>query len=198
MANFIEELKVDYNNWKVKTPDGWMGFCGIGKTILEDVWELETVKGKKLYAADSHYVSTTTGFKQVSLMSNNDYISTEDGWEKIKNVKKLNKKEHMYDLLDVNGSVYYTNKILSHNSTTVGAYALWYACFNDGKYIGIVSDKADSAKEILYRIKSYYETLPSFLKPGVLEWNKNSVSFENGTRIQVAATTANSFRRKKH
>lgn len=29
---------------------------------------------------------------------------------------------------------------------------------------------------------------------GVVVWNKNSIEFENGTRIQVSATTANSLR----
>lgn len=84
----------------------------------------------------------------------------------------------------------------SGKSTTVGIYALWYAIFNENKFIGIVSNKASSSKEILHRIKIMYEQLPFWMKPGVIEWNKNSVEFENGTRIQVSATSESAFRGK--
>lgn len=82
----------------------------------------------------------------------------------------------------------------SGKSTTVGAYALWYSIFNKDKSIGIVSNKLEGAKDILHRIKIMYEELPTWLKPGVPEWSKTSVQFENGTKIMVAATSANSFR----
>lgn len=82
----------------------------------------------------------------------------------------------------------------SGKSTTVGAFALWYAIFHPDKFIGIASNKASSAKDLLRRIKIMYEELPFYLKPGVVEYNKNSIEFENGSKIETAGTTEDTFR----
>lgn len=124
-----------------------------------------------------------------------DFVKTHTGYIKVKNIKKTSEKSNMYDLLNVEDSQFLTNDIVSHNSTTLATYALWYALFNDDKFIGIVSNKFESAKDILSRIKKMYEVLPTWLKPGSMEYNKNSVEFENGTKIQISATSASSFRR---
>lgn len=79
-------------------------------------------------------------------------------------------------------------------STLVGLYALWYASFNADKFIGIASNKEKSAIKILDRIKVMYKELPSWLKPGVLSFNKKSIEFENGSVISVSATTPDAMR----
>jgi len=81
-------------------------------------------------------------------------------------------------------------------SLSVGAYALWYALFNDDKVIGIVSNKESSAIDFLSRIKIMYEELPDWLKCGVTEYNKKTIVFENGTLIVAGATSKNAFRGK--
>ena len=81
-------------------------------------------------------------------------------------------------------------------SLSVGAYALWYALFNDDKVVGIVSNKESSAIDFLSRIKIMYEELPSWLKCGVVEYNKKTIIFENGTIIVAGATSKNAFRGK--
>lgn len=82
----------------------------------------------------------------------------------------------------------------SGKSTIVSAYALWFACFNSHKNIGVVSNKADAAKNFLSRLKYMYELLPIWLKPGVPRWAEQSVEFDNHTRIYTAATSKDSFR----
>ncbi|MFW6130730.1 MAG: terminase large subunit domain-containing protein, partial [Atribacterota bacterium] len=82
----------------------------------------------------------------------------------------------------------------SGKTITTAAYVLWYACFHSDKFIGIGSNKASSAKDFLSRIRIMYEELPVWLKPGVVEYNKYSIVFENGTRIETAATTTDAFR----
>ena len=79
-------------------------------------------------------------------------------------------------------------------TTVVGAFALSYACFEEHKTIGIVSNKEASAKSFLARIKYMYEQLPSFIKPGVLRWAEKSVEFDNHCKIIIAATSKDSFR----
>lgn len=81
-------------------------------------------------------------------------------------------------------------------TTCVCAYIIWYSIFHSNKYIGCVSNKEDSAKYILKRIKHMYEELPAFLKPGVNFYNKKSISFDNGTEIVISATSPDAFRSK--
>lgn len=91
-----------------------------GITDKEDIWILKTEKGKKLECADNHVVLTNFGWKMVKdIDASKTYVSTKTGWEKIISLKKTSKKEEMYDLLNVNTKSYFTNEILSHNSTTV-------------------------------------------------------------------------------
>lgn len=73
------------------------------------------------------------------------------------------------------------------------AYLLHYVSFNKDKFIGIVSHKEASAKKILRDIKKMYEELPKWLKPGIIEWNKTSIEFDNGCRIEVSSTNPNAF-----
>jgi hypothetical protein len=82
----------------------------------------------------------------------------------------------------------------SGKTTIVSAYILWYSMFNENKTIGIVSNKETSAKMILHRIKKTYECLPPWLKPGVTEYSKTFISFDNGTRLVISATSADAFR----
>jgi hypothetical protein len=82
----------------------------------------------------------------------------------------------------------------SGKTTVVSIYALWYSIFHSNKVIGIVSNKESSAKMILARFKDMYERLPFWLKPGVKEYQKKGVVFDNGTQIIVSATSPNAFR----
>ena len=71
---------------------------------------------------------------------------------------------------------------------------LHYALFNSHKRVFILANKADTALEILSRIQLAYEHLPNWLKAGVIEWNKSSVEFDNGSRIKAAATSSDNIR----
>lgn len=84
----------------------------------------------------------------------------------------------------------------SGKTTTIGAFLLYYAMFNDDKTVLIVSNKGDNAKEIIERIKFMYENLPSWLKPGIMDdgWNKHTIKFDNKSRIISQATSENSGR----
>lgn len=105
--------------------------------------------------------------------------------------------EYQDDLLDTFIHNRFSICLLSRQSgksTIVAAYALWFACFNSHKNIGIVSNKADSAKNFLSRLKYMYELLPNWIKPGVPGWAQTTVEFDNHTKIYIAATSKDSFR----
>ena len=111
------------------------------------------------------------------------YVITDSGIEKITNIVKTAKSKYMYDLELTDNHLYYTNGILSHNTTTYTIYALWLCMFHSEKKIMLLANKADTALEILSRIRMAYEYCPAFLKPGVFVWNKGEVVFANRSGV---------------
>jgi len=79
-------------------------------------------------------------------------------------------------------------------STTVVSYLLHYAIFNDSVNIGILANKASTARELLARLATAYENLPKWMQQGVLVWNKGNIELENGSKILAASTSASAVR----
>jgi hypothetical protein len=79
-------------------------------------------------------------------------------------------------------------------STTVVSYLLHYALFNDSANIGILANKASTARDLLGRLQTAYENLPKWLQQGVISWNKGSMELENGSKILAASTSASAVR----
>ena len=79
-------------------------------------------------------------------------------------------------------------------TTMMTIYALWNACFNDDQRILIVANKEKTAIEIFKRIRMAYEELPNWLKPGVIEYGKTSLTLGNGTSIGISTTTGTAAR----
>lgn len=79
-------------------------------------------------------------------------------------------------------------------TTTAVAIILHYVLFNDHKTVALLANKGDAAREILDRIKIAYESLPEWLQQGVIEFNKGSAEFENGSKVIAAATSSSAIR----
>ncbi len=79
-------------------------------------------------------------------------------------------------------------------STTCVAFLLHYLVFNDNVNVGILANKAATAREILGRLQIAYENLPSWMQHGIVSWNKGSVELENGSKILAASTSASAVR----
>ena len=79
-------------------------------------------------------------------------------------------------------------------STTCVSYLLHYAIFNDSVNIGILANKATTARELLARLATAYENLPTWMQQGILVWNKGNIELENGSKILAASTSASAVR----
>jgi len=79
-------------------------------------------------------------------------------------------------------------------STTSVSYLLHYAVFNDNVNIGILANKAATARDLLARLQTAYENLPKWMQQGILAWNKGSLELENGSKILAASTSAAAVR----
>ena len=79
-------------------------------------------------------------------------------------------------------------------STTSVSYLLHYAVFNDNVNIGILANKAATARDLLGRLQTAYENLPKWMQQGIVSWNKGSLELENGSKILAASTSASAVR----
>lgn len=191
----FEKIKA-VSEWDIKTPQGWKPIKNIMKTIPYEMWHIKLENGDELNGADTH-ILYTENHEEIYLkdIKIGQLIETDTGYYKTIEIKNLNIEKNMYDVeVDSVEHEYYANNITSHNTTTVGIYALWYAMYNKDKVVAILANNAAMAKSILAEIKDAYEEMPEFLKPGVKEYNAHSVIFDNGCKIIARATSPNAIR----
>jgi len=74
-------------------------------------------------------------------------------------------------------------------TTTAAGYLLWYAMFMPDSTILIAAHKYTGAQEIMNRIRYAYELCPDHIRCGVTSYNKQSIEFDNGSRIVAQTTT---------
>ena len=74
-------------------------------------------------------------------------------------------------------------------TTTAAGYLLWYAMFVNDSTILVAAHKHTGAQEIMSRIRYAYELCPDHIRCGVKSYNKQSLEFDNGSRIIAQTTT---------
>lgn len=153
----FEQVK-EVSDYEIMTPQGWQDISKAMKTIPYKIWKLKTETGKTLECADTH-ILFNENHEQVfvkDLKENVSYIQTKDGLEKVVSIEETDIEENMYDV-EVNSDTheYYSNDIVSHNTTTVAAYLLHQICFNEDIRVAMLANKADTAREILEKVKKY-------------------------------------------
>ena len=79
-------------------------------------------------------------------------------------------------------------------TTCAAAYLIWYAMFVPDSQILIAAHKFTGAQDIMNRVRFVYENLPDFLRAGAYSYNRNTLEFDNGSRIKATTTTENTGR----
>lgn len=79
-------------------------------------------------------------------------------------------------------------------TTLMCIYALWIACFQNDQRILIVANKEQTAINIFKRVRLAYQELPNWLKPGVEEYGKTSMTLANGSSIGISTTSSDAGR----
>ena len=157
-----------------------------------EIYEIRTAK-YYLKCADNHLIQTNHGWKYCKDINRNDKIMTIDGFRDYYETIKYKHKVNMFDVsIDSINHSYYSNDILSHNTSSTAFYIAWYICFNIVKNILIIANKSETMKEIIQKIGIVYKSLPYYMKPGVVEFNKTKLAFDNGCRIIGQTTTVSS------
>ena len=97
---------------------------------------------------------------------------------------------YQYELIKNYNDYRYSINMLGRQmgKTTVAAgYLLWYAMFKPDSTILVAAHKQAGAQEIMQRIRYAYESVPNHIRAGVTEYNKGSMTMDNGSRI-ISAT----------
>ena len=82
----------------------------------------------------------------------------------------------------------------SGKTTCASAYLLWFAMFHPDQTILVAAHKYTGSQEIMQRIRYGYELCDDYVRSGVVNYNKGSIEFDNGSRIVSATTTGNTGR----
>lgn len=192
---FISSIQLD--EWEIETDTGFRPVSHLHITKPFVIWTIETESGRTLECADDHilYIDDTTQEIFAKDLCVGDIIVVATGTDRIASIRETTRSENMFDFtVESDDHRYYTNGILSHNTSVATVIILHFALFNDSKKIALLANKADMSQEILSRIQLAYEYLPAWLKCGVSEWNKRRIEFDNGSIIMAAASSSSSVR----
>jgi len=74
-------------------------------------------------------------------------------------------------------------------TTTAAGYLLWFAMFIPDSTILIAAHKYTGAQKIMNRVRYAYELCPDHIRCGATSYNKQSIEFDNGSRIVAQTTT---------
>lgn len=143
----------------------------------EWVEDLEKCKKNILYFAENFF-----------------YIINLDGDPPRQKIKLRSYQKRILRALRDNRFVILLASRQSSKTTLMTIYALWMACFNSDYRVLTVANKEDTAIKILKRIRTAYEQLPGYLKPGVTEYGKTTIAFGNGSSIGIATTSSDAAR----
>ena len=184
----IEEIELN-DNIQILTDTGYKPLSTLMITKPFEQYILKLENGYELNCADEHIVFDEN-FNEIYVkdLSIGDYIQTNDGLQKVVSLEISLTKISMCDTtVNDDNHRFYSNGILSHNSTTTAIYCLWTILFNTDK-IGLVLSKSGPAGEdLVKKIKDMYLYLPYHLKIGTVKWNQGEISFDNNSSISTEA-----------
>jgi len=185
----IEEIDLSNYNIKIKTDTGFSETNRLIYTKPFDQYIITLENGYTLDCADEHIVFDVD-YNEIYVQDLKlfDKIRTDDGLKKVISIKHINTKVSMCDVcVNDDNHRFYSNGILSHNSTTTAVYCLWAILFQTDKSGLILSKSGPAGKDLLSKVKDMFLFLPYHLKCGVMTWNQSSISFDNNSKIETEA-----------
>lgn len=110
---------------------------------------------------------------------------------------KVNLRDYQKDMLklmfDDRRTVFKLSRQLG-KTVASAIFLAHFVTFNKDKSIGVLAHLGSMAREVLDRTKQVIEFLPDFMQPGIIEWNKGSVEFDNGSSISAFASSPDAIR----
>lgn len=179
---------------EVMNDDGYVPVKSSNKTILYEVYTITFSDGTIVECADDHIFIDSNGVEVFAKDSFGCTIQSVNGNVSVVGVDQTGRFENMYDLSVGGNNLYYTNGILSHNTTTFGLDVLHDVIFTQDYSVGITSYKNKNVIDFMDRIRFAYENLPWWLKPPVKIYNRFTIQFSNDSQIFGEVTSESSMR----
>lgn len=185
----IKDIDINNCGVKVLTDNGYQPISHIYNTKPFSIYLINTEDGFMLECADKHMLfNENFNIIYAKDLSVGDKIITKNGPSKIKSIKVINTKVSMCDIsVEHPNHRYYTNGILSHNSTTTAIFALWSIVLRNDRNALILSKSGPAGRDLIKKIKDMYLYLPYHLKLGTLKWNQAEIAFDNNSTISTEA-----------
>ncbi len=198
MISDEKEKLIDTLNLKdilILSDTGYQSASHIHLTKAFKEFNVLTQSGRILRCADEH-ILFDADFNEIyakDLIPYQTYIQTKTGLDLVLSVTENDIYKRMFDVtVDSIDHRYYTDDILSHNTTTTTIFLAWFLCFHFEKNCFFLANKNDTVIEIVDKTQKVVKYLPFFLKPGVLNKTQRSIVFDNGSRLKSQATTKKS------
>ena len=188
---------IDMSEYEIWTDTGWEECETIHLTIEYEKWNIKMQNNLELSCADTHILfdENMNEIFAKDCIPFTTKIMTENGPSLAILIENTQVFENMFDItVKSRNHRFYTNGILSHNTTTVCAYFIWKLMFTPEFSIAILANKGDTAIKIVDRLKIMYEYLPEWLQVGLEEYNKKSIKFDNGSSVYAAPTSPSAIR----
>ena len=180
---FLDEIDIDHLDIEVLTDTGYHPIKSINKTKAFKIYRIFDVDGSVLLECADNHIVFNENMEEVFVkdLHPGSIIQTDHGASVAWRIENTDWYQEMYDIeVDHPDHRYYTNSILSHNTTTTAIFFAHFSIFNTDKMSAIVAQRDQIAAEIFRKIKSIILYLPFFLKPGINRLGGDGYSFDNG------------------
>lgn len=185
---FIDTINL--TDWEIDTDTGWEEITHIHKTIPYQKYKIRTSKGNILECADDHIVFGEN-YEEIfvkNLIPNTSYIQTKTGLQLVISVEVFDDEENMYDItVNSDNHRFYTNDILSHNSTILDAltFVLFGKPFRKISKSQLINsiNNSDCVVEIEFDIdKNNYKVIRG-IKPNKFQILQNGVELDQNASV---------------
>ena len=192
LDNYKTTKEIDISNYgiKVLTDVGYQPISYIYNTKPFAIYKVILENGYSIECADKHMLfdDNLNIVYADELVESVSKIMTDKGPSVVKSVSISKVKVSMCDVsVDHPYHRYYTNGILSHNSTTTAIFCLWSVLFRNDRNALILSKSGPAGQDLIKKIKDMYLYLPYHLKLGTLKWNQSEIAFDNNSTISTEA-----------
>jgi len=171
------------------------------RILLSSLGIKSTLRVKKTYRKDCFILTFCTTQKVCSIPRKLERMSEIKNHPKntrfyISEISETNSVPVRCLQVDNKDHLFLAGKTLvpTHNTTCAAGFLLWKAMFTPDTTILVAANKFVQALEIMDRIRYAYENMPDFLRAGVTEYNKGTLTFDNGSKIVSRATSTDAGR----
>lgn len=187
----ITDIDIAKYGIHVMTDTGWQPITNIYNTKPFVIYKVVLENGYECECADKHkfFDENLNIIYANELVEKKSRIMIDKGSSLVKSVTIY--KDRKVSMCDVAVNScnhrYYTNHILSHNSTTTAIFCLWSVLFRNDRNALILSKSGPAGQDLIKKIKDMYLYLPYHLKLGTLKWNQSEIAFDNNSNISTEA-----------